>query len=80
MPTSIPALGPILHLVGVCVNRIGTGRTSRVTKKPQQSATQLPSESLSLTDVGMQLSLDYQWSLEGPYTQAPMAQSGDYEP
>ena len=24
MPTSIPALGPILHLVGVCVNRIGT--------------------------------------------------------
>ena len=28
MPTSIPALGPILHLVGVCVNRIGTVQTS----------------------------------------------------
>ena len=28
MPTFIPARGPTLHLAGVCVNRIGTKRTS----------------------------------------------------
>src|SRR5271166_4807939 len=27
MPTFIPARGPILHLAGVCVNRIGTDRS-----------------------------------------------------
>jgi len=28
MPNSIPACGRILHVVGVCINRIGTVQTS----------------------------------------------------
>jgi hypothetical protein len=32
MPTFIPARGCTLHLAGVCVNRIGRGKTTTITK------------------------------------------------
>src|SRR5271166_3690021 len=68
MPTSIPARGRTLHLVGVCVNRIGTERSTKEGQREYNALTarlalQAIADGQSDVDAYMALVPPEQWRL-----------------